>query len=51
MKETNEQEKILEAFKVFDKDSNGFIPAAELCIVMTKLGDKLTKEQADEVIR
>jgi calmodulin len=30
MKDTDSEEEILEAFKVFDKDGNGFISAAEL---------------------
>ena len=40
-----------EAFKVFDKDGNGFISAAELRHVMTNLGEKLTDEEVDEMIR
>ena len=39
------------AFKVFDKDGNGFISAAELRHVMTNLGEKLTDEECDEMIR
>merc|ERR1712046_54842 len=42
---------IKEAFKVFDKDGNGFISAAELRHVMTNLGEKLTDEEVDEMIR
>lgn len=38
-------------FKVFDKDGNGFISAAELRHVMTNLGEKLTDEEVDEMIR
>jgi Ca2+-binding EF-hand superfamily protein len=34
----NLQEEIKEAFKVFDKDGNGYISAAELRHVMTNLG-------------
>lgn len=45
------QEEILEAFKVFDKDGNGFISAAELRHIMTNLGEKLTDEEVDEMIR
>jgi len=30
------------AFKVFDRDGNGFISAAELHHVMTNLGEKIT---------
>merc|ERR1712224_884732 len=44
-------EEIKEAFKVFDKDGNGFISAAELRHVMTNLGEKLTDEEVDEMIR
>ncbi|PKC60368.1 calmodulin [Rhizophagus irregularis] len=40
-----------QAFKVFDKDGNGFISAAELRHVMTNLGEKLTDEEVDEMIR
>ena len=38
-------------FLVFDKDGNGFISAAELRHVMTNLGEKLTDEEVDEMIR
>merc|ERR1711994_1147357 len=51
MKDTDSEEEIVEAFKVFDKDGNGFISAAELRHVMTNLGEKLTDEEADEMIR
>ena len=36
---------------MFDKDGNGFISAAELRHVMTNLGEKLTDEEVDEMIR
>merc|ERR1719375_927852 len=51
MKDTDAEEEIKEAFKVFDKDGNGFISAAELRHVMTNLGEKLTDEEVDEMIR
>ena len=51
MKDTDSEEEIVEAFKVFDKDGNGFISAAELRHVMTNLGEKLTDEEVDEMIR
>ena len=51
MKETDSEEEIREAFRVFDKDGNGFISAAELRHVMTNLGEKLTDEEVDEMIR
>ena len=36
---------------MFDKDGNGYISAAELRHVMTNLGEKLTDEEVDEMIR
>ena len=51
MKETDSEEEIKEAFRVFDKDCNGYINAAELRHVMTNLGEKLTDEEVDEMIR
>lgn len=51
MKDTDSEEELKEAFRVFDKDGNGFISAAELRHVMTNLGEKLTDEEVDEMIR
>ena len=51
MKDQDSEEEIREAFRVFDKDGNGFISAAELRHVMTNLGEKLTDEEVDEMIR
>jgi len=51
MQENDTEEEIIEAFKVFDKDGNGFISAAELRHVMTNLGEKLTDDECDEMIR
>ncbi|CAG10181.1 unnamed protein product [Tetraodon nigroviridis] len=51
MKDTDSEEEIREAFRVFDKDGNGYISAAELRHVMTNLGEKLTDEEVDEMIR
>jgi calmodulin len=45
------EDEILSAFKVFDKDGNGFISAAELRHIMKKLGQKFTDEELDEMIR
>ena len=50
MKDTDSEEEIREAVRVFDKDGNGFISAAELRHVMTNLGEKLTDEEVDEII-
>jgi calmodulin len=39
------------AVQVFDRDNNGFISAAELRHVMTSIGEKLTDDEVDEMIR
>ncbi|CAK8679675.1 calmodulin-like [Clavelina lepadiformis] len=51
MKDTDSEEGIREAFRLFDKDGNGFISAAELRDVMTNFGDTLTDEEVDEMIK
>ncbi|KAG5645669.1 hypothetical protein DXG03_005507 [Asterophora parasitica] len=51
MRDTDSEEEIKEAFKVFDKDGNGYISAAELRHVMTNLGEKLSDNEVDEMIR
>jgi calmodulin len=38
MEDEDSEEEILEAFKVFDKDGNGYISTAELRNVMVNLG-------------
>ncbi|XP_057783343.1 calmodulin-like protein 8 isoform X1 [Salvia miltiorrhiza] len=49
--ETDAEEELKEAFKVFDKDQNGYISASELRHVMINLGEKLTDEEVDQMIR
>ncbi|KAF5833502.1 calmodulin-like protein [Dunaliella salina] len=51
MKETDQEEELREAFKVFDRDGNGYISAAELRHVMTNLGEKLSEQEVEEMIR
>ena len=46
MKNTDSEKEILEAFKVFDKDGNAFISAADI----TNLGEYLADEEVDEMI-
>ena len=50
MKDTDSEEEIREAFRVFDSDGNGLISADDLKRVMTNLGEKLTDEELDEMI-
>ncbi|UJR38801.1 hypothetical protein I4U23_031466 [Adineta vaga] len=51
MKDTDSEEEILDAFRVFDKQSNGFISVADLRHIMTNLGEKLTDEEINEMIQ
>ncbi|KAJ2693957.1 hypothetical protein H4218_005815 [Coemansia sp. IMI 209128] len=45
-----EQEELREAFKVFDKDDNGFITKSELRQAMKDLGENLTDKEVDAMI-
>ena len=47
----DEVKELIECFETFDEDKDGFIPADELKHAMMNMGDRLTKEEADEMIR
>jgi len=49
-KDTHESE-MREAFKFFDRKNRGVVSAAEFREVMTQLGDKLTHEEVDDMMR
>ena len=51
MKDNDSDEELQEAFKVFDKDQNGFITSHELRHTMTNLGENLTPEEVEEMIK
>lgn len=51
MNDTNREQEIIEAFRVFDQDENGFISAAEFRHVMINIGENLTEEDIDIMIR
>ncbi|XP_035661432.1 calmodulin-like isoform X2 [Branchiostoma floridae] len=51
MLQTDVQEEILQAFRVFDKDGDGYVSAAELRHVMTNLGEKISAEELDEMFQ
>ncbi|KAI8457037.1 hypothetical protein BY996DRAFT_4635779 [Phakopsora pachyrhizi] len=41
----------IRGFRVFDKEGNGYIGAGELRYVLTSLGEKLTDEEVDELMK
>jgi len=41
----------MEAFKTFDREGQGYISGAEMRQVLSSLGERLTDEQVDEIIR
>lgn len=47
----NDSEMIREAFRVFDRDGNGFITADEFRYFMTHMGEQFSDEEVDEIIK
>mmetsp|Transcript_11850 Transcript_11850/g.1779 ORF Transcript_11850/g.1779 Transcript_11850/m.1779 type:complete len:100 (+) Transcript_11850:561-860(+) len=44
-------DEIKEAFDTFDNDSNGFISAEEIRTIMDGMGEYVTDEEIDEMVR
>lgn len=51
IKTKDSEAEIIEAFKVFDRDGSGKISADELRQVMNNLGEKLSDEEVEDMIR
>jgi calmodulin len=51
VRELDTEQELLNAFRVFDKDNSGTISSDELRNVLKKLGEDLTDEEVDEMIR
>jgi len=50
-KEVESEEEIINAFKILDKDGQGVISVTELRHIMTSVGDLLTEEEVDSMIK
>ena len=46
----NDSEMIREAFRVFDRDGNGYITADEFRYFMTHMGEQFSDQEVDEII-
>ncbi|EDW34518.1 GL21536 [Drosophila persimilis] len=50
-RESDTEEEMREAFQIFDRDHDGFISPAELRFAMINLGEKVTEEEIDDMVR
>ncbi|KAL9644611.1 hypothetical protein ABK040_015350 [Willaertia magna] len=41
----------LDSFRIFDKDQDGFISTEELRHIMTTMGERLTNEEVEDLVR
>lgn len=51
LKENDVDEELIEAFKVFDHNKDGFISGEELRKAMMNLGEKVIESEVDEMIK
>jgi calmodulin len=50
-KESDIEEELVEAFRIFDKEGNGLISSSEFRHTMLTLGERLTEDEVDEMIK
>ncbi len=50
-KDSDIEDELIEAFKIFDKESEGKIPTDEFRHIMLTLGERLTEDEVDEMIK
>ena len=50
MRDTDTEEEMVEAFKVFDRDGDGLIKMPELRLVMKQIGENLSDKECSEII-
>ncbi|KAI8037198.1 uncharacterized protein LOC128255694 [Drosophila gunungcola] len=51
MRDTNHEDELREAFRVFDKENNGYISITELKAVFTSLGVNIGDDELEDIIR
>ena len=51
LSDTDAEEELMEAFKVLDAEGFGYIHSSELRNVLTSLGEKLSDEDLDDMIK
>ncbi|CDW82789.1 calmodulin [Stylonychia lemnae] len=51
LQELDVKEELIEAFKVYDKEKNGCIAVDEMKKILQKMGESVSKEEIDEVIK
>ncbi|KAL7715427.1 Calmodulin [Entamoeba marina] len=49
--EVDSSDEIKKAFEIFDKEKNGYISASELKHVLTTLGEKLSEQEVDDLLK
>ena len=49
--ERDQEAELREAFRIFDRDNSGFITISELKQVMLNLGEKLSQEEVEDMMR
>lgn len=50
-REPGEPEEYCRGFQVFDKDMSGFIGVGQLRYILTNLGEKMSDEEVDELLK
>ncbi|XP_014512031.1 calmodulin isoform X2 [Vigna radiata var. radiata] len=51
MKQSEAEDELKEAFRLFDQDQDGYISPTELLSVMRNIGEKITEKELVEMIR
>lgn len=50
-RDAGEPEEYCRGFQVFDKDMTGFIGVGQIKYILTNLGEKMTEEEVDELLK